>query len=148
MYIHWDKQLETGHPLVDTEHRLLVMLFRKLDIAIKTHQPEAILVRIVHEVEKFAEFHFLSEENLMIETGYPGFEGHRAQHNELMTLLREKVGKLASHREFPDELLDFLAIWLKDHIANHDQLVTQHVRTSASRPIAEMIYGDYLLTPE
>lgn len=148
MYIHWDKQLETGHPLVDTEHRLLVMLFRKLDIAIKTHQSDATLTRIVHEVEKFAEFHFLSEENLMIETAYPGFEAHRAQHNELILLLKEKVGRLVSHREFPDDLLDFLANWLKDHIATHDQLVAQHVSTSASRPIGEMIYGDYLLTPD
>ncbi|MFO7541553.1 MAG: bacteriohemerythrin [Thiobacillus sp.] len=148
MYIHWDKQFETGQTLIDTEHRLLMMLFRKLDIAIKTNQPEAILSRIVLEVVKFADFHFISEENVMIETAYPGLETHRAQHAELMAELNEKVGRLASHREFPDDLLDFLLAWLKDHIAHHDQLVAQHVRTSRSRPVAEMIYDEYLLSPD
>ena len=58
MYIHWDKSLETGQQLLDAEHRILVMLFRKLDIAIKTKQPESILNRIVSEVRKFADFIF------------------------------------------------------------------------------------------
>jgi hemerythrin len=34
--VHWGKELETGQPLIDAEHRLLFMLFRKLDVAIKT----------------------------------------------------------------------------------------------------------------
>jgi hemerythrin len=37
MYINWDRKYESGQPLIDAEHRLLVMLFKKLDVAIKTN---------------------------------------------------------------------------------------------------------------
>ena len=76
MYIQWKKEYETGNPLIDAEHRLLVMLFRKLDVAIKTHAPDAIVSRIVLEVSQFVKFHFISEENIMYETKYPSIEGH------------------------------------------------------------------------
>jgi len=146
MYIHWEKKYETGHPLIDAQHRLLVMLFRKLDVAIKTQEPDAAAARIVVEVRKFVEFHFASEENLMSETNYPGFAAHRTAHAELMTEAQVMMSKLATHREYPDDVLSFLNRWLIDHIAHHDQDLARHVRTSFNRPVAESCYSEYLLT--
>lgn len=145
MYIHWDRKFETGQPLIDAEHRLLVMLFRKLDVAIKLHQPAATLARIVLEVRRFVEFHFISEENLMLETGYPGVEAHQTVHRELLAELNAKMAKLHAHREYPEDLLDFLVRWLLEHISHHDQQVARHARTSVERPVAELIYAEYLL---
>lgn len=145
MYIQWNKKYETGQPLIDAEHRLLVMLFRKLDVGIKTRQPDAVIARIVLEVRKFVEFHFVSEENLMRETGYPQTDSHRTIHAELLLVLSAMTGKLASHREYPEDLLDFLSTWLVEHIAGHDQQVAQHIRASRDRPIAELVYAEYLL---
>ncbi len=144
MYIRWERKYETGQPLIDAEHRLLVMLFRKLDVAIKTHQPDATLARIVVEARKFVEFHFVSEENLMHETGYPGVEAHRTRHGELLAELNAMMAKLASHREYPEDLLDFLVRWLVEHIAVHDQGVARHARSAPDRPVAELIYAEYL----
>jgi len=144
MLIHWDKSLETGQPLIDAEHRILVMLFRKLDIAIKTKQSESVLKRIVSEVRKLADFHFCSEENIMLEVGYPGFEAHCKLHTDLMVELNAKIGRIVSHREFPDDLLDFMNQWLIEHIANHDQQLVTFINNSDKRPIAEKIYPDYL----
>lgn len=144
MYIHWDSKLETGHPLVDAEHRILVLLFRKLDVAIKTYQSEETIEQIIQELRKFVEFHFLSEENLMRETLYPGLEAHRALHTELLMRLGVFIAKVVARREFPEDLVDFLNRWLLEHIARHDQYVAQHVRNAVSRPIAESAYAEYL----
>ncbi|MDE2145341.1 MAG: hemerythrin family protein [Burkholderiales bacterium] len=144
MYIHWDGSLETGHPLVDAEHRLLVLLFRKLDVAIKTRQSADALGHIVREVVRCVEFHFLSEENLMRETGYAGLEAHRSLHAELLLELNAYVDKIAHRREYPEDLLSFLSDWLSQHIAQHDRRVVQHVGTSPLRPIAELAYPEYL----
>jgi hemerythrin len=148
MFIHWDTSLETGHPLVDAEHRILVLLFRKLDVAIKTHQSAEVLRYIVREVVRCVEFHFQSEENLMRETDYPGLESHRAFHAELLAELNAYVAKIAVRREFPEDLLSFLSLWLSQHIADHDQLVTKHVATSTRRPVAEHAYPEYLGIPQ
>ncbi|WP_051861891.1 hemerythrin domain-containing protein [Ferrovum myxofaciens] len=73
MYIHWDKSYEIGNPLIDTEHRLLIMLFRKLDVAIKSAEPEATIMRILLEVKKFADFARFSEHRPIGEFTYPEY---------------------------------------------------------------------------
>ncbi|MCK4744356.1 MAG: bacteriohemerythrin [Sulfuriflexus sp.] len=137
MYIHWDKKYETGQPLMDAEHRLLVLLFKKLDVAIKTKRSEKVLTRIVSEVRKFVDFHFKSEENLMLETGYPNYEEHQKIHTNLMIELNANISRVVSHKEYPDDLLYFLHHWLIEHIA-------KHIRSARSRPVAEQNYKDFL----
>ena len=146
MYIHWKKTYETGHPLIDAEHRILVMLFRKLDVAIKTREPEATISRIVLEVKRYVQFHFTSEENLMYETNYPGIEAHITVHTHLMVKLNNMISKLTSRQEFPDDVLDFLSDWLTKHISHHDKELAVYVDSAADRPVAELIYPEYLQT--
>lgn len=144
MYIHWEKKYETGQSVIDIQHKLLFLLFRKLDIAIKTKQPEAILERIAIEVRKFVDFHFISEENLMIETDYPAIEDHQKLHSDLMIELNVMISRVVSHREYPEDLLEFLNLWLIGHISEHDQHVAKHILTAVKRPVAEKVYEDYL----
>jgi len=144
MYIQWKKEYETGNPLIDAEHRLLVMLFRKLDVAIKSCVPNATVNRIVLEVSQFVKFHFISEENLMHETKYPGLEGHMALHSKLITELNGMTRKLTLHQELPEDLLYFISDWLFRHIAHHDQILAKYVNDAKNRPVAESIYHEYL----
>jgi len=123
------------------------MLFRKLDVAIKSHASDAVLRPIFLEVKKFVEFHFISEENIMRETGYPALEAHQKLHHELLLELNSMIAAIPSRREYPEDLLYFLGNWLINHIAEHDQLVAGHVQHSAERPVAESAYSEYLLSP-
>ncbi|HMM74737.1 MAG TPA: hemerythrin family protein [Gammaproteobacteria bacterium] len=144
MYIHWDRSLETDHPLVDAEHRLLVLLFRKLDVAIKTQQPEPVLRHIIRELVRCVEFHFVSEENLMRETAYPDLAMHAKVHGELLAELKAWIQRITERSEFPEDLLYFLNRWLSQHIAVHDRSVVAHVASAVHRPIAELAYAEYL----
>ena len=65
--IHWDQKLSVGNDLIDQQHRMMMMLCRKLDIAIKTEQPAETIDFVIHELRGFTEFHFFSEENVMRE---------------------------------------------------------------------------------
>ena len=145
MYIHWDKKFETGNELVDAQHRILIMLFKKLDIAIKTGLPNKTIFRIIVEVRKFAEFHFYSEENLMLEVGYPETAAHEVIHSNLIAELNLMVARITRHREFPDDLLSFLNEWLIEHIGQEDKKIVEFVNASEQRPVAESIYPQYLL---
>ena len=146
MYIHSEKKYETGQPLIDTQHRLLFFLFKKLDIAIKTKESEETLSRIVIEVRKFVDFHFVSEENLMFETRYPDIENHQKLHTDLMVELNIMISRVVSHHNYPEDLLDFLNGWLINHIGQHDQNVAKHILTATKRPVADNIYEKYLPT--
>ncbi len=144
VYIHWEKSFEIGNPLIDSEHRLLMMLFRKLDIAIKTGESGVTVVRILNEVKKFADFHFTSEENLMHEVAYPDVAHHEVLHSRLLAQLEVTIGRVSKKRELPDDLLFFLNKWVLEHIAREDQKIANFVRNSDKRPVAELIYAEYL----
>lgn len=144
MYIHWEPAYEIGNLLIDTEHRLLMMLFRKLDIAIKTGESEASMVRILQEVKKFADFHFSSEENLMHDVGYPDTERHELLHSRLLAQLEIMIGRVSRKKEFPEDLLYFLNHWILEHIAREDKKLATYVEASIRRPVAELIYPEYL----
>jgi hemerythrin-like metal-binding domain len=144
VYIHWEKSYEIGNPLIDVEHRLLMMLFRKLDIAIKTGESGVTVVRILNEIKKFADFHFASEENLMHEVAYPDVVHHEVLHSRLLAQLEVTIGRISKKRELPDDLLFFLNKWVLEHIAREDQKIANFVQNSPKRPVAELIYPEYL----
>ena len=144
MHIQWDESYEVGHPLLDCQHRLLVMLFNKLSLAITAKRPETVINRIITELRKFVDFHFISEENLMLETGYPDYDNHCRLHTSLMTELNIRISHVVSGQEDSEELLRFLHMWLIHHIAKHDRQIVEHVRQSRGRPIGEESYPQYL----
>jgi hemerythrin-like metal-binding protein len=146
MYIRWEPALALHNDLLDTQHRILVMLCRKLDIAIKTKVAEETMLRIILELRKFAEFHFVSEENLMSEIGYPGRQQHVATHTGLLAELDAALPKIAQGTEFPDDMLYFFNKWLTQHVLQDDRLIADFARTSRKRPLGEGLYKEYLLT--
>lgn len=144
MYIHWDPSFETGQPLIDAQHRMLVFLFQKLNVAVKTGESQMTTNHVIGELKRFVEFHFSSEENLMRETGYPHLPAHQVQHMELLVELGALVTKVLGGREFPEDLVYFLNKWLVEHISSHDQHVALHILDATTRPIAEHSYGEYI----
>ena len=148
MYIHWEKKLELNNDLIDTQHRILILLCRKLDIAIKTGEPEQRVRWIMVELKKFTEFHFISEENLMHEIGYPGVHEHALVHTELLMQLNTMLAKISRRRESPEDLLYFLNKWLGQHVAHEDLKIAEYARTSDRNPIGKNLYSEYLLSSE
>ena len=146
MYIHWEKNLELGNELIDTQHGILVLLCRKLDIAIKMKKPEQSIRWVMLELKKFTEFHFISEENLMREIGYPDVDEHALIHSELLMQLEMSLAKIRHHQEFPEDLLYFLNKWLIQHIVKEDLKIAEYVRNSDERPIGEDLYAEYLMS--
>jgi hemerythrin-like metal-binding protein len=146
MFIRWSDKHALGNVLIDTQHRMLMMLCRKLDIAIKTQQSEQTLQRIMLEVKKFAEFHFVSEQNLMHEIGFSEVDAHSRLHTALLIDLQVELSKIRHRAEFPEDLLYSLKEWLVSHIEQEDSKIVAYVRDSASRPIGENLYNEYLFT--
>ncbi|MFA6121974.1 MAG: hemerythrin family protein [Sideroxydans sp.] len=146
MYIHWNKDLELDNPLIDTQHRILLLLCRKLDIAIKTREPEKTVLSVMLELKKFTEFHFVSEENLMREVGYPKVDDHALIHSDLLMQLDIALAKIGRHQEFPEDLLFFLNKWLANHVIHEDLKIAEYVRNGRRRPIGENLYAEYLLS--
>ena len=146
MYIHWNAALELHNDLIDTQHRILMLLCRKLDIAIKTKAHEQTIHWVVQELKKFTEFHFISEENLMHEIGYPNVDDHSLIHSDLLMQLEMMLVKINHHKEFPEDMLYFLNQWLIQHLVSEDLKIANFARSSEKRPIGEDLYDQFLLS--
>lgn len=148
MYIHWEKKLELGNDLIDTQHRMLVLLCRRLDIAIKTRQPEQRIRWVMLELKKFIEFHFVSEECLMHEIGYPEVDEHALIHSEALLQMDMMLAKISHHKEFPEDLLYLLNEWFIKHVEEEDLKIADFAREAEHRPIGEELYALFLLNSE
>lgn len=146
MYIHWEKELELDNQLIDTQHRMLILLCRKLDITIKTRETEQTVLRVMLELKRFTEFHFVSEENLMHEIGYPHVDEHALIHSDLLRQLDLALSKIGHRKESPEDLLFFLNKWLGYHVVHEDLKIAEYVRNGKRRPIGENLYSEYLLS--
>lgn len=140
----WDKELELGNGLVDTQHRMLYLLAHKLDIAIKAKESHHTIQRVILELKKFTEFHFVSEENLMAEIGYPDLDKHMLIHSELLRQLEEAFIHINKHSTQPADLLEYLGKWLHAHVMHDDALIAEYLEYSKRRPIGENLYAEYL----
>lgn len=143
MCIQWKKNLELGNDLIDIQHRMLILLYRKLDIVIKSHASEKTIRLVILEIKKFAEFHFVSEETLMHEIGYPDVDNHAIAHTGLLRQLESMLIKINQHQESPDELLGFLSKWIENHIMHDDLKIAEYLKECPRRPIGEHLYYEY-----
>ena len=120
MTIEWDERLGTGIGVIDLEHRMMVMLVRKLDLAIARRMPKSLVLRTFDELIELTRFHFVSEENLMQEINFPEVGPHMKVHSHLVSQLHVIAGRINGGREPPRKALDDLWSWLLDHATHMD----------------------------
>jgi hemerythrin len=75
--INWSSSYNTGIERIDFEHRIFLELVNSLKKALDNSYTKIQLHRILIEIEKYAEFHFISEENFMMRIEYPDFKKHQ-----------------------------------------------------------------------
>jgi hemerythrin-like metal-binding protein len=75
----------------------------------------------MHEVKKYAEFHFASEENLMHDLRYPGLDEHRKRHSEMLSELSIRIGRANASWRNASHVLEFLTRWLDNHVRHDDR---------------------------
>jgi hemerythrin-like metal-binding protein len=126
--IPWNKSYEIGHELIDSQHKIFLMLLNKLSVTIANGVTKEHMFRVLNELKKYAEFHFLSEENVMHECYYPGIDHHKRIHTEILFEFSALSERLSQSRAKPSDVVAFLKSWLFEHILNEDSHVAEYVK--------------------
>ncbi len=119
--IPWEKKFETGNLNIDREHQMFLDLIRHVAQAVDRQEPKDWCMRLLREVEKFVDFHFFSEENMMLRSGYPDYVEHQQKHAELLEGLRERMQAYASDKINLEAVVVFLFDWFVMHTAQLDK---------------------------
>jgi len=121
----WNKNFETGIPLVDEQHQRLVHLLNILAGHLAYQSDLPALNNVFNELAEYAAYHFQTEEAVWHQF-FPDDEweiGHKETHKgfvaEVLRLRHEETTKPL--HEVVEDILSFLTHWLAFHILESDK---------------------------
>ncbi|GEM_PF-1138190 len=119
-FIIWRPSYNLGDPKIDNQHRQLVDLVNCLCAEICRSSSKNIVEKILVQLVHYAEEHFRDEEELMAHIGYPELQEHTEEHVRLVEEVFEFKKKYDDGLVSKEDLVNFLKIWLIDHIIGSD----------------------------
>ncbi len=114
--IKWQKSYETGHPVIDTQHRRLFILGNALINAVASKLPHSDLEWLIDELIDYITRHFCAEESALTAINHPSFTEHQALHRALLAKAQQMHDRFHRSATISPEFLDFIA---HDIIVDH-----------------------------
>jgi len=115
-YIEWRDDYSVGIDSIDQQHKKLINLINQLSTAVDYSTGEEFEREALAELVEYTKTHFVYEEGLMEDNGYPDFEAHRAKHRAMIA----EVGVvLAEYEKDHDKAMSHAANYLKEWLINH-----------------------------
>ena len=128
--IKWKASYEVGHERIDFEHRIFVDLIAKIDDATTLGKDMDYIQRLLYELQKYAEFHFVSEENIMYSIGYPDYASHKQHHQKLIETFSQKSLQIELGEQTINDFISFLKDWFINHTLHEDLKISEYVKHS------------------
>lgn len=120
--ISWSDNLSVGIRAFDQHHQHLVELINNLHDAMATGKGSGILGKILTELADYTVYHFKAEEALFHKHGYPGYDEHKKNHDDLTNQVLDFKAKFeAGEMVISIEIMKFLTDWLTNHILGADK---------------------------
>lgn len=127
----WKEEFNVGVDYIDEAHKKLFSIIRRVlrmtregDYATNKHS----CLGAVKFFESYAVSHFAAEEAYQRSVKYPGYEMHKALHDNLKSVtlphLKEEMERLDYSAEAVGQLMGFMAGWLTGHILIEDRAIT------------------------
>lgn len=128
MDIRWDPRYEIGHPRIDHEHQVFVDLIRSVSLESERESSRERIGRLLMEVRKYADFHFVSEENIMLDAAFAGYERHRQEHEMLLFQLDDRIHRFRAGEIRLESVADFMFGWFALHTTQEDKKISDFIR--------------------
>ncbi len=127
--IKWSRSLETGIEEIDRQHRYFVKILNEINRKMGEGD-EYSLRDILRFMDRYAHWHFQSEEKYMKEYGYPEYERHRSAHEQFYRYTKDMLEK--SHGGIDDSFIyavdKYLIEWLINHIMGEDRKFAEFIK--------------------
>ena len=130
MGIQWSTDYETGHAVVDQEHKDIFALVQKVFDVSSSSRSEKI-DEAVNFLADYTVKHFKHEESLMSESTYPDTDKHKKQHQDFLQsflALKERIQKEGSTMQVHVEVNQTVVDWLITHVLGSDKLLADHYK--------------------
>lgn len=126
--LNWKKEYEIGIYEIDAEHQVFLKIINKLSDAFNENLKKDNVKLYIMELYKYTDFHFTSEENIMIKYDYPDYQRHKNEHEKLLMKLKELIVSYQNDFLDKEELLSFLIHWFKEHTTKIDKKMGNYLQ--------------------
>jgi hemerythrin len=110
--LSWTPALSVGRADLDEQHRQLLDALYQLANASDRGQIGALLETVMEGGMN----HFVTEESLLLQRGYPDIEAHKTLHNGHMTELMDLLADHDAGQEVKDRAVALLQGWANVHL--------------------------------
>jgi hemerythrin len=125
--IEWKDDYLTGIEEIDRQHKDFVKLINRLGIVQEYGNKKAVAVRLLSELGKYAEYHFVSEENIMFLTKYPALERQQQAHAALLDEYSKRTQNFLNDKGTIEDVIRFLEGWFVRHTVEEDKKIGYHI---------------------
>jgi len=121
-FVEWKDEYSVGIPSIDDQHKRLLGLINQLQTAVDYQTDDAFTNEALGELVDYTRTHFVYEEKLMQDNGYPDFEAHRKEHEAMVEQVGHFLERYKQDRDATiEEVTGFLKNWLINHINGTDK---------------------------
>jgi hemerythrin len=132
--IVWNDGLTLHIPEIDAQHKRLVGIVNQLIEIQDQEASDDEMTHILGALTHYIGEHFETEEQMMIDHGYPALASHREEHQDFVTRTAYYIATYqTSGALLKKDLLYFLKTWLVDHIGKTDAAFGAFLRAGGLR---------------
>ena len=119
--IIWKREYSVGVERLDRQHQVIIKVINTLIAKPRVFFRSATIAEALSELTSYVSEHFLLEEQLLEEIGYPNLIDHARYHTEYSERIANFCLKtVEKNTNVPEELLSFLSEWWIAHILHED----------------------------
>lgn len=128
--IQWKDDYKIGIQQIDEQHEKLFEIANRAyniltrEIVVDKHDK---VINVMEELREYTSYHFRTEEDYMLKTGYKRFLSQKVAHDEFIKKIYEV--NLNDINEDDDKqligILEFVVNWISEHILGADKLIAQ-----------------------
>ena len=127
--IAWDDRFSIGEPDIDGQHQRLFGIYNEIAVSLTLGSVDARRCEItLRELGDYARYHFLTEETLMRELGFPRLAEHAREHREFSGVLQILTDRVRQEGDVIPDVARFVRQWILNHVILSDGLIRQYAR--------------------
>lgn len=131
MKVEWQDYLSVGVEEIDRQHKLLFEKYNAFFAAYDEGRAAEEVTRLLGFLEEYVAIHFADEESLQQRIGFPDYQRHREQHQELARKVAELKGRLEYEGPDPNLIPSaglLMTGWLIEHISVMDRAIGRFIK--------------------
>jgi hemerythrin len=122
--VAWNDDFLVGNEQIDTQHKELVKMTNEFyaGCQIGGVVAKVYFMKTIQGAVLYVKNHFSTEEAIMRQACYPGYDAHKNQHENFVAEVTQQI-QLFEHEDNPDpaDFVKYLMNWVLGHIAESDR---------------------------